>query len=179
MDPIDISGGQRSNVYATMGIIDKCRVRGVATPYVPECVRACARHAFTLWTIGNLTVLCLFIKISRHVHYEKRMDPIDFEGQRPKITIDIYGNKLVKNIDTKPLCASSSNLADMLTMVSGWTLLILEVTGQMCTPRWASSTNKGCAGMLRFALLYLKYDVPLLRLRTINDIQVVILQMWW
>ena len=35
MDPIDI-GGQRSKVYATMGIIDKCRVRGVATPYVPD-----------------------------------------------------------------------------------------------------------------------------------------------
>ena len=116
MDPIDFAG-QRSKVYATMGIIDKCGVRGVATPYVPECVRACARHAFTLWTIRNLTVLCLFIKISRHVHYEKRMDPI--EGQRSNITTDILGNKLLKKIDTKPLCASSSHLADMLTMVSG------------------------------------------------------------
>ena len=26
-------------------------------------------------------------------------------------------------IETKPLCASSSNLADMLAIVSGWTLL--------------------------------------------------------
>ena len=60
------------------------------------------------------------------------MDPIDFGGQRSKVkvTIDIYGNKLVNMIETKPLCASASNLADMLTKVRGWTLLILEVSGR-------------------------------------------------
>ena len=31
----------------------------------------------------------------------------------------IYGNKLVNTIATKPLCASLSNLADMLAMVRG------------------------------------------------------------
>ena len=42
--------------------------------------------------------------------------------------MDIYGNKLVNMIlETKPFCISLSNLADMLTMVRGWTLLILEV----------------------------------------------------
>ena len=84
------------------------------------------------------------------------MDPIDFGGQmsKVKVTIDMYGNKLVNTIETKPLCASSSNLADMLTMVRGWTLLILEVTGQRWRPEVASLTNVGCAGMLRFALLY-------------------------
>ena len=47
------------------------------------------------------------------------MNPIDFGGQRSKVkvTIEIYGNKLVNMIKTKPLCASSSNLADTLTMV--------------------------------------------------------------
>ena len=47
------------------------------------------------------------------------MNPIDFGGQRSKVkvTIERYGNKLVNTIETKPLCASSSNLADMLTMV--------------------------------------------------------------
>ena len=30
--------------------------------------------------------------------------------------IDIYGNKIVNTIETKPLCASSSNLADMLAI---------------------------------------------------------------
>ena len=57
------------------------------------------------------------------------MNPIDFGGQRSKVKVanDIYGNKLVNTIETKPLCASLLNLADMLAKVRGWTLLILEV----------------------------------------------------
>ena len=60
------------------------------------------------------------------------MDPIDCGGQRSKVKVimDIYGNKLVNTIVTKPLCISLSNSADLLTMVRGWTLLILEVRGQ-------------------------------------------------
>ena len=60
------------------------------------------------------------------------MDPIDFGGQRSKVrvTMNIYGNKLVNTIATKLLCASWSNLADELAMVREWTLLILEVKGQ-------------------------------------------------
>ena len=85
------------------------------------------------------------------------MKPIDYGGQRSSVnvTIDIYRNKLVNTIKTKPFCASSSNFADMLTMVRGWTLLILEVTGQRWRSWRASSTNVGCTGMLGFALLYL------------------------
>ena len=62
----------------------------------------------------------------------QRMNPIYFGSQRSKVkvTIHIYGNKLVNKIETKPLCSSPSNLADMLTIVRGWILLILEVTGQ-------------------------------------------------
>ena len=33
-----------------------------------------------------------------------------------KVTIDMYRNKVVNMIETKPLCVSSSNLADMSTM---------------------------------------------------------------
>ena len=60
------------------------------------------------------------------------MNLIDFVGQRSKVkvTMDIYGNKLVNMVETKLSCISLSNLADMLTMVRGWTLLILEVKGQ-------------------------------------------------
>ena len=49
-----------------------------------------------------------FIKLGRHVYHGERMDPIDFSGQRSKVkvTIDIYGNKLVNTIATKPLCDS-------------------------------------------------------------------------
>ena len=49
------------------------------------------------------------------------MHPIDFGSQRSKVkvTIDIYGNKLVNTIKTEPLRAFSSNLADMFTMIRG------------------------------------------------------------
>ena len=62
-----------------------------------------------------------FIKLGRHVYHGERMKPIDFGGQRSKVkvTMDIYGNKLVNKIETKPLCTSSSNLVDMLGMVRG------------------------------------------------------------
>ena len=60
------------------------------------------------------------------------MNPIDFVGRRSKVkvTMDIYGNKLVNTVETKLLCISLSNLADILTLERGWTLLILEVRGQ-------------------------------------------------
>ena len=76
--------------------------------------------------------MCFFIKLDRHVNHGERMNPIDFGGQRSKVkvTIDIYGNKFVNTIEYKPLCASSSNLAEMLAIVRGWTLLNLEVRGQ-------------------------------------------------
>ena len=51
---------------------------------------------------------------------------------RPSISLSCFD--LVNTIETKPLCASSSNLADMFTMTRGWTLLILEVRGR----RWRS-----------------------------------------
>ena len=89
-------------------------------------VRQCVCVSVTLLPCEhdrNLTVVCLFIKLGRHVHYDERMNPIDFGGQRSKVkvtvTIDIYGIKLVNKIETKPLCASSSNLADMFTMMRG------------------------------------------------------------
>ena len=66
--------------------------------------------------------MCFLIKLGRHVRHGERMNPTDFGGQRSKVkvTMDmIYGNKLVNTIETKPLFASSSNLADMLGMVRG------------------------------------------------------------
>ena len=77
------------------------------------------------------TVACFFVKLGRHVNHEERINPIIFGGQKSKfkVTMGIYGNKLVNMIATKLLCISLSNLADMFTMVRGWTLLILEVKG--------------------------------------------------
>ena len=76
--------------------------------------------------------MCFFIKLGRHVSHSERMDPIDFGGWRSKVkvTIDIFGNKLVNMIEAKLFCASLSNLAEILAIVRGWTLLILEARGQ-------------------------------------------------
>ena len=62
-------------------------------PSVRPSVCACVRHALPCEHDRNLTVVCLFIKLGRHVHYDERMNPIDFGDQRSKVkvTIDIYG----------------------------------------------------------------------------------------
>ena len=43
-----------------------------------------------------------FIRLGKHVNRDERMNPIDFGGQRSKVkvTLDIYGNKLVNTIET-------------------------------------------------------------------------------
>ena len=66
------------------------------------------------------------------------MKSIDYGDQRSKIkvTMDIYRNKLVNTIEINLLCISLSNLADMLTIVRGWTLLILEVRSQRPRSQW-------------------------------------------
>ena len=44
--------------------------------------------------------MCFFIKLGIQVSHSERMNSIDFGGQRSKVkvTIHIYGNKLVKKI---------------------------------------------------------------------------------
>ena len=81
-----------------------------------------------------------FIRLGKHVNRDERMNPIDFGGQRSKVkvTMDIYGNKLVNTIETKPLWISLSDLANMLTVMRGCTLLILEVRGQRSRSQWTS-----------------------------------------
>ena len=69
----------------------------------------------------DYTFAYFFVKVGRHANHDERMDPIDFGGQRSKVkvTMDIYGNKLVNTIETKLLRISLSKLADMFTMVKG------------------------------------------------------------
>ena len=117
---------------------------GYSNAAVVPCVCACVRASVRASVRGpcehdrEYIVSCFFVKLGRHVNHDERMNPIDFGGQRSKVkvTMDIYGNKLVNTIVTKPLCISLSNLADMLTMVRGWTLLILEVRGQRSRSQW-------------------------------------------
>ena len=47
-----------------------------------------------------------FIRRGRHVSHGERMNPIEFEGQRSKVTMDIYGNNPVNRVESKPLCIS-------------------------------------------------------------------------
>ena len=79
-----------------------------------------------------------FIRLGKHVNHGERMNPIDFERSKVKVIMDIYGNKLVNTIETKPLHISLSNLQDMLTVMRGCTLLILEVRGQRSRSHWTS-----------------------------------------
>ena len=59
------------------------------------------------------------------------MSSIDFGGQRWRSVITyIEMTMWTSMMYPKLLCASSSNLANMLTMVRGWPLLILEDSGQ-------------------------------------------------
>ena len=48
---------------------------------------------------------------------------LEVKGQGHNLEL---GDKLVNTKETKPLCISSSDLAELLIMVRGWTLLILE-----------------------------------------------------
>ena len=52
--------------------------------------------------IESYTIAYFFVKLGRHVNHDERMHPIDFGGQRSKVkvTMDIYGNKLVNTIET-------------------------------------------------------------------------------
>ena len=117
---------------------------GYSNAAVVPCVRVCVCASLRASVRGPCehdryyTVACFFVKLGRHVNHDERMNPIDIGGQRSKVkvTMDIYGNKLVNTIETKLLCISLSNLADILTMVRGWTLLILEVRGQRSGSQW-------------------------------------------
>ena len=70
----------------------------------------------------DFTIAYFFVKLGRHVNHDERMNPVDFGGHKSKVkvTMDIYGNKLVNMIETTlSLHISLSNLVDMLTMMRG------------------------------------------------------------
>ena len=75
----------------------------------------------------DLTAVCFFIKLCIYISHSERMDSINL--QKVKVTIDIYGNKLVNTIDLT-VGSLFIKFADMLAIVRGWSLLILEVKGQ-------------------------------------------------
>ena len=68
-------------------------------PSVRPSVRVHCKHD------RDYSVAYFFVKLGKFVKYDERMNPIDFGGQRlkVKVTMDIYGNKLVNKIETYPL----------------------------------------------------------------------------
>ena len=82
-----------------------------------------------------------FIRLGKHVNRGERMNPIDFElsprnaAVVPSVCPCV---DLVNAIESTPLHISLSNLEDMLTMMRGCTLLILEVRGQRSRSQWTS-----------------------------------------
>ena len=83
-------------------------VPSVRPSVVPSVCRPCEHDR-------DYTVAYLLVKLGSNVNHDKRMNPIDFGGQRSKVkvTMDLYGNKLVNTIDTTPLHIYLSNLADV------------------------------------------------------------------
>ena len=61
--------------------------------------------------------MCIFIKLGKNINDVERMNSIKFESHKSKVkvTMDLYGNNLVNMIEL--FCASSSNLAYILTMM--------------------------------------------------------------
>ena len=89
-------------------------------------------HTLTLWTRYRLNGCAHLYQAWQTCQPCQENEPYRLlrSDVKFKVTIDIPGNKLVNMIETKPLCGSLSNLADMFTTVRGWTLMILEVKGQ-------------------------------------------------
>ena len=64
-------------------------------------------------------------------------------------------------IETKPLCTYSSNLANMLTMVRGWTLLMLEVKSEDPNGhQWIMWGARGCYALSCYKM-YIYIKVPM------------------
>ena len=121
--------------------------------------------------------MCLFIKLGRHVHYDERMNPIEFGSRwsKVKVTTDIYGNKLLNTILNKPLCVSTSISADMLAIVRGWTLLLFErKKEEICLTQYhdkspyTSRKSKGQSDNTNNATKKFDYTAVADRLRTVS-----------
>ena len=83
-------------------------VQKYASGYSNAAVVPCVRASFRPSVRGpcehhrEYTVACFFVKLGTHLNYDERMNPIDFGGQSSmvKVTMNIYGNKLMNTIDS-------------------------------------------------------------------------------
>ena len=95
-------------------------------------------HGSTYWAeILHMTLLCRLRSIAAHRdHFVRRLSVcacVCLSGSHTFLIVT-----LVNTIETKPLHISLSNLQDLLTVMRGCTLLILEVRGQRSRSHWTS-----------------------------------------
>ena len=84
------------------------------------------------WTVSSRTV-----KLGTYTTYDKRTNPIDFQGHGSKVKVTRYTLllNLVNMIQTEPFQLGPSNLVHILLMTRGLTLLIFKVMGQRSRSR--------------------------------------------
>ena len=95
-------------------------------PSVCGSVRKACKHDRD-WTVPARAV-----KFGIHTTYDKRTDPIDFQGQGSKVKVTRWTLllNLVNTIQTEPFELGLSNLVHILLMTRGRSLLIFKVRGQ-------------------------------------------------
>ena len=95
-------------------------------PSVCGSVHKACKHD-TDWTVSVRT-----FKLGTHITYDKRMNPIDFQGHMSKVKVTRYTLlfNLVNTIQTEPFQLGPSNLVHILLMTRGQNLLIFKVMGQ-------------------------------------------------
>ena len=78
------------------------------------------------------TVPARAVKLGIHTTYDKRTNPIDYQGQGSKVKVTRWTLllNLVNTIQTEPFELGLSNLVHILLMTRGRTLLIFKVRGK-------------------------------------------------
>ena len=91
----------------------------------PSVHKACKHDSD--WTLPART-----FKLGTLTTYDKRRNPIDFQGQgsKVKVTRNTLLFNLVNTIQTEPFQLGPSNLVHLLLLTRGGTLLIFKVRGQ-------------------------------------------------
>ena len=100
--------------------------RASACLSICRSVHKACRHD-TDWTVP-----ARIFKLGTLTTYDKRTNPIDFQGQgsKVKVTCKTLLLNLVNTIQTEPFKLGPSNLVHILLMTRGRHLLISEVRGQ-------------------------------------------------
>ena len=109
--------------YYGMALASVCL--SVRPSVCPSVHKAC-RHD------TDRTISARTVKLGTQITYDKRKNPIDFQGHGSKVKVTGYTLllNLVNTIQTEPFQLGPSNLVHRLLMTRGRHLLIFKVMGQ-------------------------------------------------